>query len=143
MESVTYETLLLKVLGCLERFTFQHHSREALAWTRAFYGSSIITNIWSYRVAYGLFYDCWLVQVCLPANIPIVAKLSDNPHLYKTIITTCQMLYGVGEVLPIANKTFLAIQALVFQQGVKPPKGLQATSECAGCKDREYYCAQY
>ena len=35
------------------------------------------------------------------------------------------MLYGVGEVLPIANKTFLAIQALIFQQGVKPPKAFK------------------
>ena len=62
------------------------------------------------------------MQVCVAANIPIINKLCDSPNLYKSINMSCQLLYSIGEVLPIANEGLLAVQTLVCRQGASQPK---------------------
>ena len=110
--------LLLRLLSCLERFPLQLSSPSA----GIFYATSIINNLWSYRISYGLYHEYWLVEACYVAATSIVSAVKDNPSLYKLLLMACQLLYEYGTHLPIANEYHLAIQQMLSQQDLSEVK---------------------
>ncbi|KAH6873634.1 hypothetical protein B0T10DRAFT_234932 [Thelonectria olida] len=118
----TFEMVLLELLNCLCRFPSHHINGQTLASTRASYGASVISNLWVYRAAYGLRHEYWLKQACFSAATAVLLRLGDNPSLSKTMVMACQLLYAMGEYLPVANKCLLAIKVLAQGQGIDLPK---------------------
>ncbi|KAJ3542275.1 hypothetical protein NM208_g4187 [Fusarium decemcellulare] len=118
----TYEMVFLKLLHCPYRFPLQDDTDGSTTSTRASYGASIITNLWVYRATYGMRHEYWLMQACLEAATAIMFKLGDNPTLSKSMVMACQLLYSMGEFLPMANEYLLVIKGLARQQGVDLPK---------------------
>jgi hypothetical protein len=114
--------VFLKLLRRACRFPLQDDAHESTASTRASYGASIISNLWVYRAAYGMRHEYWLMQACLAAATAIIFKLDDNPSLSKSVVMACQLLYSMGEFLPVANEYLLAIKELARQQTVDLPK---------------------
>jgi hypothetical protein len=58
----------------------------------------------------------------LAAATSIIFKLDDNSSLSKSVVMACQLLYSIGEFLPVANEYLLAIKELARQQSVELPK---------------------
>ncbi|EXK79513.1 hypothetical protein FOQG_15872 [Fusarium oxysporum f. sp. raphani 54005] len=119
---ITYEMIFLKLLGRPCQFPLQDDAHESTASTRASYGASIVSNLWVYRAAYGMRHEYWLTQACLEAVKAIIFKLDDNSGLSKSVVMACQLLYSIGEFLPVANEYLLAIKELARQQTVNLPK---------------------
>jgi len=67
-------------------------------------------------------HEYWLTQACLEAAKAIIFKLDDNSSLSKSVVMACQLLYSIGEFLPVANEYLLAIKELARQQTVNLPK---------------------
>jgi hypothetical protein len=67
-------------------------------------------------------HEYWLTQACLAAATAIIFKLGDNPSLSRSVVMACQLLYSIGEFLPVANEYLLAIKELSRQQSVELPK---------------------
>lgn len=114
--------VFLKLLRRPCRFPLQDDAHESIASTRASYGASIISDLWLYRAAYGMRHEYWLTQACLAAATAIIFNLDDNPSLSKSVVMACQLLYSIGEFLPVANEYLLAIKELSRQQSVELPK---------------------
>jgi hypothetical protein len=95
---------------------------QAIASTRASYGASIISNIWVYRAAHGIRHEYWLNQACFSAASALLPRLNDNPSFSKVIVMACQLLYAMGNYMPAANKSLLAIKVLARKQKVDLPK---------------------
>ncbi|KAF7563292.1 hypothetical protein G7046_g820 [Stylonectria norvegica] len=119
---ITYEMVVLKILSCLCRFPSRDIAGETAASTRATYGSSIISNLWLYRVAYGLRHEYWLMQACFSASTSVVYNLGNNSTLPKAFFRSCQLLYEMGEYLPVANECLLVIKTLVHCYAIDLPK---------------------
>ncbi|KAH7199039.1 uncharacterized protein B0J16DRAFT_393027 [Fusarium flagelliforme] len=118
----TYEMVFLKLLRRPCRFPLKDDAHESTASKRASYGASIISNLWVYRAAYGMRHEYWLTQACLAATSAIIFELDDNSSLSKSVVMACQLLYSIGEFLPVANEYLLAIKELSRQQTVDLPK---------------------
>jgi len=112
----------LKLLRRPCRFPLKDDAHESTASKRASYGASIISNLWVYRAAYGMRHEYWLTQACLAATSAIIFELDDNSSLSKSVVMACQLLYSIGEFLPVANEYLLAIKELARQQTVDLPK---------------------
>ncbi|KAI5460641.1 hypothetical protein BGZ63DRAFT_488630 [Mariannaea sp. PMI_226] len=117
----TFEMTLLELLSCLSHFPSHHINGQTPGSTRASYGASVIFNLWVYRAAYGLRHEYWLKQACFSAALAVLLTLGDNLSLSKPIVMASQLLYAIGEYLPVANKCLLAIKELAQTQGIDLP----------------------
>ncbi|KAI8710716.1 Amidohydro-rel domain-containing protein [Fusarium sp. LHS14.1] len=117
----TYDMMLLKVLDHLSRFPLHNDTHKSILSKRASHGASIISNLWVYRATFGLRHEFWLTQACLAATTAVIFNLSDTPSLSKSVVIACQLLYGIGEFLPVANQCLLVIKALSSPQDVAFP----------------------
>lgn len=114
--------VLLKLLSHPCEACPQDDTHEVPAHERALYGASVISKLWTYRVTYGLRHEYWLMQACLVAATAIIFKVKDNSSLSKSMVIACQLLYSIGEFLPVANQYLLAIKDLACQQTIELPK---------------------
>ena len=114
--------VLLKLLRHPCEACPQDDTNEQPVYERALYGASVISKLWTYRVTYGLRHEYWLMQACLVAATAIVFKVKDNSSLTKSMVIACQLLYSIGQFLPVANQYLLAIKDLACQQTIELPK---------------------
>ncbi|KAM5528732.1 nitrogen assimilation transcription factor nira [Fusarium oxysporum f. sp. phaseoli] len=124
---ITYGMVFLKLLHRPCRFPLQDDVHESPAFTRASYGASIISNLWLYQATYGMRHEYWLAQSCLAATTAVIFKLDDNSSLSKSVVMACQLLYSIGEFLPVANEYLLAIKEFARQQTVDLPQACRIT----------------
>lgn len=122
VHSVTFEHTMVKLLGCLSGHRSCELKPETVASTHTSYATSILSNLWVYRAAYGMRHDYWFMQSCFLAGSAIVLKLGDNPSLSKAMITACQLLSAMGEYLPVANKCLLTIKETADRYDIELPK---------------------
>ncbi|KAL6695522.1 hypothetical protein J3F84DRAFT_374608 [Trichoderma pleuroticola] len=120
--NVTYEMALLKLLSCLCRFHIQDRIHESAESTQASYGASVISNLWVYRAVYGIRHEYWLMQACQAAVIPVVVRLGADLSMSKPVMMACQLLYSIGEFLPVANESLWSVKDLAHRHAVSLPK---------------------
>ncbi len=120
--SITFDITLLKLLEPFSQVPFPEPGCPTGATLRFLYGASLMSTIWTYRAAYGIRHDYWLMQGCFAAGNSVADGLVPGSIQVDTFAKACRVLYEAGDRLPLANQLLLSIKKLLRRRRIQFPE---------------------
>jgi len=119
--SVTFDMILLRLLEPFSLQPFPGPGHPPGSFSAALHGISLMSTIWSYRSAYGLRDDYWLVQACSAAATAVLPNLEPGSVYADAFTKACHVLFEAGEHLPLANQLLQGVRGLAVQHKIELP----------------------